>query len=46
MYINKKQNYVVAQFSAQGKVSKKEEITFYRAVGDYLSQQRQLSAMQ
>jgi len=38
LYVNKKENYVVAQFSARGKVSKKEEITFYRAVGKYLKE--------
>lgn len=35
MYVNKKDNYVVAQFSAQGKASTKEQIAFYRAVGKY-----------
>jgi len=41
LYVNKKDNYVVAQFSSRGKVSTKEEITFYRAVGNYLKQQAQ-----
>ncbi len=40
LYINKKDNYVVAHFAAEGNVSKKEEITFYRAVGKYLKDQR------
>ena len=35
LYVNKKNNYVVAQFSARGEVSRKEEITFYRAVGNH-----------
>ena len=39
MYVNKKDNYLVAQFSGEGNVSKKEEITFYRAVGKYLKEQ-------
>ena len=38
LYINKKENYVVAHFAAGGKVSKKEEIAFFRAVGRYLKQ--------
>jgi CubicO group peptidase (beta-lactamase class C family) len=37
MYVNKKDNYVVAQFSAEAPVSRKEEIAFYRAVGKYFS---------
>ncbi len=36
LYVNKKQGYVVAQFSGLGSASRKEEITFYRAVGAYL----------
>ncbi len=39
LYVNKKENYVVAQFSARGKVSTKEEITFYRALGNYINEQ-------
>ncbi len=35
MYVNKKDNYVVAQFSAQGEASTKEQIAFYRAVGKH-----------
>jgi hypothetical protein len=35
MYVNKKGNYVVAQFSGEGTVSTKEEIGFYRAVGKH-----------
>jgi CubicO group peptidase (beta-lactamase class C family) len=35
MYVNKKDNYVVAQFSGQGSVSTKEEEIFYRAVGKH-----------
>jgi CubicO group peptidase (beta-lactamase class C family) len=37
MYVNKKDNYVVAQFSAEAPVSKKEEVTFYRAVGRHFA---------
>jgi hypothetical protein len=36
LYVNKKYNYVVAQFSAEAPVSRKEEIAFYRAVGKHL----------
>lgn len=36
MYVNKHKGYVVAQFSGLGTVSTKEEITFYRAIGDHL----------
>ena len=36
MYVNKRKDYVVAQFSGLGAVSTKEEITFYRAIGDHL----------
>lgn len=39
LYVNKKKNYVVAQFSSRGNVSTKEEITFYRAVGKYFKEQ-------
>lgn len=35
LYVNKRDNYVVAQFSGQGNVSRKEEIAFYRGVGAY-----------
>jgi CubicO group peptidase (beta-lactamase class C family) len=38
MYVNKKDNYVIAQFSAEAPVSKKEEIAFYRAVGKYFKE--------
>jgi CubicO group peptidase (beta-lactamase class C family) len=38
MYVNKKENYVVAQFSGLGKASTKEQIAFYRAVGKYLKE--------
>ena len=38
MHVNKKENYVVAQFSGSGKESTKEEIAFYRAVGKYFKQ--------
>ena len=37
MYVNKKDNYVVAQFSGEGKASTKEQIAFYRAVGNHFS---------
>jgi len=37
LYVNKKDNYVIAQFSARGVVSTNEEIAFYRAVGKYLN---------
>jgi len=39
LYVNKKLNYVVAQFSGLGSVSRKEEIIFYRAVGAYFEGQ-------
>ena len=37
LYVNKKHNYVVAQFSSRGNVSTKEEISFYRAVGKHFN---------
>jgi hypothetical protein len=37
MYVNKKEDYVVAQFSGQGTASTKEQIAFYRAVGKHFS---------
>ena len=40
LYVNKKDNYVVAQFSARGNVSTKEEIAFYRAVGKHFKEQK------
>lgn len=36
LYVNRKEKYVVAQFSIGGEVSTKEEISFYRSVGKYL----------
>lgn len=38
MYVNKKDNYVVAQFSDEGKASTKEKIAFYRAVGNHFKE--------
>lgn len=38
MYVNKKDNYVVAQFSGQGKAGTKEQIAFYRAVGRHFKE--------
>ena len=37
LYVNKKHNYIVAQFSSRGNVSTKEEISFYRAVGKHFN---------
>jgi len=38
MYVNKKENYVVAQFSGQGNASTKEQENFYRAVGKHFKE--------
>jgi CubicO group peptidase (beta-lactamase class C family) len=38
MYVNKKDNYVVAQFSGEGKATTKEQIAFWRAVGELFNE--------